>query len=368
MKDYYKILGINRAATEEEIKKAYRRLAHKLHPDRPGGNAEKFKEINEAYQVLSNKEKRHQYDQFGRVFSDGPAGGQGMGGFPGGFDFGDLGGFGFENMRDIFEEFFGGDLGAAGFGFGSNGRARRGPKSGKDLTLETEITLKESYEGVNKVFRIKKYSYCSRCQGRGAEPGSTFITCSECRGSGETQSTRRTFFGSFSTVAVCPHCGGEGKMPEKPCQECKGSGRAMREDEITVSIPRGIRNGELVRLQKAGEAGEFGAEAGDLYVKVSVKPDKQFIRDGDDLIYKLHISFVEAVLGIQKNFSHIDNKSLSIAIPAGSESGDTLRLKNKGMPKLRGGFGDLILHIQVNTPKKISNRMKELLKELEKEL
>ena len=355
-KDYYQILGVSRSASPDEIKKAYYKLAHKHHPDK-GGEEKKFKEINEAYQVLSNKEKKEQYDNFGNVFE----GGQG---FPGGgfqwnwgqrpdadfeFDLGDLG----EMMEEM---------------FGFSGGKKKDIKKGSNIEVELEISLEEVLKGGEKEIVLEKFISCSRCQGKGAEPGTKARECFSCRGTGQVQQIRRTPFGSFTRVSVCPECGGEGFKPEKPCNVCKGEGRIKREEKVKIFIPAGVDTNQLIKIEGRGDAGKKGSKAGDLYVRIFVKPHNAFKRKGDDLHVQAPISFSQAALGDEVEIDTLEGTGLLLKVPAGTESGKTLKISGKGIPHFSGyGRGNLYVELVVKTPKKISKRQKELLEKLKEE-
>jgi len=355
-KDYYQVLGISRQASPDEIKKAYYNLAHKYHPDKGGGDEKKFKEINEAYQVLSDKEKRSQYDRFGRTFEGGAEPGsdfQWAWGRPGAdadFDFGDLG--------DMVEEMF---------GFGAP-RRKRDAKRGKDIEVEMEINLEDVLRGREKEIFLNKMVSCSRCQGAGADPGSKVIECFTCRGKGEVQQIRRTFFGSFTRYTTCPECGGEGKRPEKPCNVCKGEGRIKNEDRIKIFIPAGVDTNQAIKVEGKGEAGKRGGKPGDLYVRIFVKPHSVFRRKGDDLYISLPISFSQAVLGDEIEAPTLEGSKILLKVPSGTESGKVLRISGKGVSRFSGyGRGNLYVELIVKTPKKLTKKQKELLEELKKE-
>ncbi len=353
MKDYYQILGVPRTASEEEIKKAYRKLAHKYHPDKAGGDEKQFKEINEAYQVLSNKEKRAQYDQFGRTF-EGAAGESPFGGFSG-FDFGNFG-----DVEEIFESFFGGAR--------TGGAARERVRRGSDIAIDVELTLEEAFTGTVRKVQLRKLSPCARCSGSGQEPGTAMVKCPRCKGSGEIDEVRRIFIGTFRQVTVCPECGGRGMRPEKNCTECLGEGRMPRTSETTISIPPGIRDGETIRLSGEGEAGGRGGVAGDLYVKIHLRPHPVFRREGDDLLLHVPILFTQAVLGGTIEATTIDGK-IRLRIPPGTPSGKVFRIAGKGMPRLHGqGRGDELVEVRIHIPSKLSRKAKKLLEELEGEL
>jgi len=364
-KDYYKILGIDKGASPDEIKKAYRRLAQEHHPDK-GGNQEKFKEINEAYQVLSDPQKRSQYDRFGANFEQAQAGG-GFSGFNGFRDFSSFseafGGagqgqaFGFE---DIFDGLFGG-------GARASSRGRKSSRRGADISVDIEISLDEAYQGSEKRINLRRNVVCSDCGGSGAEKNSKMKECKTCQGQGRVQHQSGAGFFTFSQVVVCPDCLGEGKKPDKKCLSCGGEGRKKESSEILVKVPAGIQDGQVISLSGQGEVGLRGAGAGDLYVNVHVRPDPRFQREGDNLFYELPISFSQAALG-----DKIDIPTLAgwikLKVPEGVETGTIIRLEGKGMSRLaRRGFGDMMVKIKVKTPKKISKKARELLEELKKE-
>jgi len=358
-KDYYKLLGVDKNASEEEIKKAFRKLAHQYHPDR-GGDEKKFKEINEAYQVLSNKEKRSQYDRFGRVFDGFSAGG----GSASDWDFGNFGfeGFnfeGFSDFGDIFESFFG------GLGF----KKRRAYKRGADLEVVTEITLEEAFKGVEKTVKYETFEACKTCSGLGHFEESGFAICSTCDGRGEIKESRNTFFGSFNQVRVCAKCHGAGRIPNKICSVCKGSGRIRAVKEVKVRIAPGIADGQMIKIIKSGEAGERGAEAGDLYVAVRIKPHAVFARLGDDLLIKKEIKLIDIFLGKKIEIKTISAKKLNIEIPEGFNLKEKLRVPNEGMPRFNGhGYGNLYIELEIRSLKKLGAKAKKLLEDLEKEL
>lgn len=359
MKDYYQILGVSRDASPEEIKKAFYKLAHKYHPDKGGGDEKKFKEINEAYQVLSDKEKRAQYDKFGRVFEGGAPGfdfqwswGRPESNFE--FDFGEFGEF-----SDIMEDLF---------GFRATSRKKKDLKRGRDLEVTLEINLEDTLEVKEKELNLYKYIICSRCQGTGAEPGSEIKECFSCRGVGEVQQIRKTVFGSFTKYTICPECGGEGYRPEKPCNVCRGEGRLKGEEKVKIFIPTGIDTNQMIKVEGKGEAGRRGGKAGNLYVRIIVKPHPTFKRKGDDLYVSVPISFSQAALGDEIEIPTLEGKKILLKVPAGTESGKILRISGKGIPHFSGyGRGHLYVELVVKTPKKLTKRQKELLEELRKE-
>ncbi len=361
MKDYYQILGISRNASEDEIKKAYYKLAHQHHPDK-GGEEKKFKEINEAYQVLSDKEKRTQYDQFGRVFEGVPGGGPG---FAQGFDFSSAWGksgedleFDFGDLGEMFEEVF---------GFGPSQKSRE-TKKGKDIQIDLEIPLEATLKGQEKEISLHKMVACSRCHGTGSEPGTKVNECFSCRGTGEVQQIKRTFFGSFTRFATCPECGGEGQRPEKPCNVCRGEGRVSGEENIKIFIPAGVDSNQVIKIAGKGEAGKKGGKSGDMYVRLFVKPHPIFQRKGDDLFYRTPISFSQAALGDEIEIPSLEKTKILLKVPAGIESREVLRISGKGIPRFSGyGRGNLYVELVVRTPKKLTKKQKELLEQLRKE-
>lgn len=361
-RNYYQILGVAKNASQEEIKKAFHKLAHQHHPDKNGGNEAKFKEINEAYQVLSNSEKRSQYDRFSA---------QGRGASGHGFDefyrqqqsgFGNFSqGFNI-NMDDLGDMFGGfGDL----FGFGSANRGRR--HGGEDLELAVEISFAEAAFGVTKPIKFKKTVVCDHCRGNGAEPGSKLDECRTCRGSGKVTRIQRTILGAVEMATVCPDCQGRGKRPEKVCRECSGSGVNKKIVELEIKIPGGINDGERVRFHGLGEAGAHGAPAGDLFIRVHVRPDKRFARQGYDVYSELSIGFSEAALGGRKTVETLDGP-VELEIPEGVQAGAILQLKEHGIVKLNSqNRGDQLVKILIKTPEKLSRAQKKLLEDLRKE-
>jgi molecular chaperone DnaJ len=360
--DYYKILGVDKNSSDDEIKKAYRKLAHKYHPDKQGGDAEKFKEINEAYQVLSDKSKRGQYDQFGQTFNGGrPGGGQGFGGFDfSGFQQGSGGqGFDFgEGFEDIFSDIFGGGFGGA--------QRRDSRKNGRDIQIDAEISFEEMVSGAHRTVSLLRRVVCDVCHGGGGEPGAKEETCATCKGSGKVQKTMQSFFGNFSQVITCPTCEGSGKTFSKKCHKCGGEGRVREQQEIQIDIPAGISNGQTISLQGQGEAGERGARSGDLYVNVHVRAHKNFDRKGNDINSTEHIRFSQATLGDKIIVQTIDGK-VNMKIPAGTQSGEVFRIKGKGVPILgRNGRGDQLVKIIVDVPKSPSREQKRIIEDLGK--
>jgi len=365
MRDYYQILGVSENASPEEIKRAYYKLAHKFHPDKGGGDEKKFKEISEAYSTLSDKEKRAQYDKFGKVF-EGGAGAQ-----PG-FDFNwawgrPFQGWGGEGSPDIEFDFGVGDLGEMVeeiFGFGST-KKKKDVKKGKDIEVDIEIPLEDTLNGKEKVITLEKMNICSRCRGTGAEPGTKVKECFSCRGSGQVQEIRKTFFGSFTRYTTCPECGGEGYKPEKPCNVCRGEGRIKSQEQIKVFIPSGVDTGQIIKVEGKGEAGKKGGKAGDLYVRIFVKKHPIFERKGDDLYFSLPITFSQATLGEEIEASILEGTKILLEVPAGTESGKILRISKRGIPHFSGyGKGNLYVELIVKTPKKLTRKQKELMEQL----
>jgi molecular chaperone DnaJ len=365
-KDYYNILGVARNATKDEIKKRYRELAHKFHPDK-GGDEAKFKEINEAYQVLSDDKKRAQYDQFGRVFEGAEAGGGSyQGGFewPGGFKF-DFGERPFDfsqgdfDFSDVFEDLFG--------SFGTTSRARSRERRGRDIRVDLEIPFEEAILGGKRDIELSKLTRCSRCNGTGGEPGTSLKQCSNCRGRGNIQKTQRTFLGTFTQVVTCSECGGTGKKPETACGQCRGKGAYHTIERIEVFIPKGVKEGEVLKITGKGEASLYGGIPGDLYINLHILPHKIFRRQGDDLVMKLPIKLSQAILGDTVEVETLEGP-IKLKIPEGTQAGDILRVRGKGVTLASGyGRGDLLIEIKVEIPKRISKKLKEIIQELKNE-
>ncbi len=353
-RDYYEVIGVERNASEDEIKKAFRKLARQYHPDvNPGDKEaeEKFKEINEAYEILSDKEKRRRYDQFGHAGND-PNGFGGFGGFEGfgGFGGADMGGFG-----DIFDMFFGG-----------GGSRARGPEKGADLRLELELEFSEAVFGVEKDIEIMRTEECPTCDGSGAKPGTTPSKCGSCHGTGQIKITQQTAFGHFQTVKTCNECGGTGQIISSPCPECHAKGRVRKKRTLNVNIPAGVDNGSRIRLNGEGEPGRRGGPPGDLYIYLQVKPHEIFERQGVNIHLELPITFVQAALGAELEVPTLEGKA-SLKIPEGTQSHTVFRLKGQGVPRLRGlGRGDLLVQVEIRTPQKLSEEQKELLREFAK--
>ena len=350
-RDYYEVLGVQKGATDAEIKKAYRKMAKENHPDLHPGDKDaeaRFKEINEAYEVLSDSEKKARYDQFGFAGVDPSYGGGSYGGgFDGSFDFGDLG--------DIFGSFFGG-------GFGGGGRARSGPQRGESLRTRLTITFEEAAFGCEKEVSIDRVEQCETCKGTGAAPGTSPETCPACGGSGQVQQRRQTPMGVFATTGPCPRCGGTGKIIASPCKDCGGSGQVRRRKTLKVTIPAGIDNGQIISLRGQGSAGKNGGPAGDLQIVITVQPHQLFRRDGADVYCNAPITFTQAVLGGEMEIPTIDGK-VKYDIPEGTQTGSTFRLKGKGIPNVNGrGRGDQFVTVYIETPRNLNREQKEALK------
>jgi len=351
-KDYYKTLGIEKSATAEDVKNAFRRLAMEHHPDK-GGNPEKFKEANEAYQVLSDEQKRSQYDRYGAV----PEGGQGFPGGAGGFSgFNGQGvNINMDDLGDIFGGF--GDL------FGG-GQARAQNRAGRDIQIDARIDFHDAVFGTEFATEIMKPIKCPHCVGTGGEPGSKKVTCSTCKGNGQVAQTRNTMFGVFQTMGTCPTCHGRGEKFDKACTVCHGSGVTRDKQKIKVRIPAGIDDGNTIRVTGEGEAGERGASAGDLYVRVRVNRDPAFKRSGDDILSAATIGMIAAALGTVIPVKTVDGE-VELKIPSGTQPGTVIKLKSKGVPHLRSeGRGDHLVTIEVEIPKKLSKKQKKLLEDL----
>ncbi|CFX99023.1 Chaperone DnaJ [Syntrophomonas zehnderi OL-4] len=352
-RDYYDVLGVARNASADEIKKAYRQLAKKYHPDvnKDDENAaEKFKEVAEAYEILSDDQKRATYDRFGHDAFDPTKGGAGFGGFGEG-----MGGFG-----DIFDLLFG--------NVGGGQRRRTGPQRGADREIRLDINFEDAVFGVEKDFEMQRVEKCNQCNGSGAEPGSSSKTCPQCHGAGQMRSSQSTPFGRFETVKTCTRCQGEGKIIEKPCNTCKGSGKTRKKRTINVRIPAGIDTGSRLRMQGEGEAGSNGGPPGDLYITVVVRPHERFSRDGYTLICNLDIDFTQAALGAEIELPLLGGATHQMVIPAGTQPGDVITVRGKGIPHLHSQrSGDLKVVVQVKIPTKLNKRQKELLESFHEE-
>lgn len=351
-RDYYEILGVDKSASADEIKKAFRRLAVQYHPDKQGGEEAKFKEINEAYEILKDPSKRQRYDQFGHAGVGGDPGGNpfsGGGGFGGqntNFDFGDMG------LGDIFGSFFGQDFG------GANHSRRR--SRGNDLQVELELSFEDAVFGTEKKFSLTINDTCSHCKGETVEPGYSMKTCPTCQGSGQQTRVMNTIFGAIQQSTTCPTCDGRGRVPEKVCTVCKGKGTERRAQELDLKVPAGIDDGAIIRLRERGEAVAHGSR-GDLFVHVKVKPHKKFTREGDLILSDEHVAMAEAALGTEIDAETVDGP-IRMKIPAGTQSGTDFKLSGHGVPHLRDSKrGDHIVTIHVDTPTKLTKRQKELL-------
>lgn len=358
-RDYYEILGVSKSASADEIKKAYRKLALKYHPDKNPGNKEseeKFKEAAEAYDVLSNVDKKGKYDQFGHAGVGGAAGG-GFGG--GGFSMDDI----FSQFGDIFGGHFGSSFGGSFGGFGGGGRGRR-VNRGSDIRIRVKLDLKEIAHGAEKKIKINKQVACNECGGKGAKSESDIKTCETCHGTGQVTRVTQTILGHMQTSSVCNACGGQGKIIAKPCNVCHGEGLVKESEEISFKIPPGVSEGMQLTVQGKGNAARRGGINGDLLVVIEEEEHSELQRDGNDLIYSLFISIPDAVLGADAEIPSVDGK-LKIKIDPGTQSGKILRLRGKGLPDVNGyGNGDLLVYIQVWTPKRPDKQERELLEKL----
>jgi len=355
-RDYYEILGVPKNASEEEIKRAYRRLAKQYHPDANPGNKEaeeKFKEINEAYEVLSDPDKRKKYDQFGHAAFDPSYAGAGGSNF-GGFN------FDFSNFGDIFEDIFEGfDI------FGGSKRRREGPQRGNDINIQLELDLKEAAFGVEKEVPIYRTERCTTCNGTGAKPGSSPQTCKKCGGSGQIRFRQQTLFGEISTVRTCDACGGVGTIITDPCRECNGTGKVKKQRKVKINIPAGIDDGQIISLRGEGESGVRGGPNGDLNIHVKIKPHPIFRREGYNIIVDVPITFVTATLGGEIEIPTLEGKT-KIRVESGTQNGDEFRLRGKGINYLRSkGRGDLIVRFSIEIPKKLNEKQKELLRKFD---
>lgn len=352
-RDYYEVLGIGKSASADEIKKAYRRLAVKYHPDKEGGDEAKFKEASEAYEVLKDSSKRQRYDQFGHAGvggNGGPqAGGNPFGGFGGQgatFDFDDLG------LGDIFGQFFG----------GGQGQRQSRQARGRDVATDVSLTFEEAVFGAEKTLNLALDDACSHCKGDTVEPGYALKTCQTCKGSGQQTRVMNTIFGQIQQATICQTCEGGGKVPEKVCTVCRGKGTERKKQEVKIKIPGGIDDGATIRLKERGEATKGGLK-GDLYVSIKVKPHKEFTREGELILSEAHVGMVEAALGTELEINTVDGP-LTIKIPAGTQSGTDFKLEGHGVTRMRGDSrGSHIVTIHVDTPEKLSKKQRELLEE-----
>ncbi|MBS5857778.1 MAG: molecular chaperone DnaJ [Clostridia bacterium] len=369
-RDYYEVLGVNKNATDDELKKAYRKLAKKYHPDANLDNkaeAEaKFKEVNEAYETLSNPQKRRMYDQFGPDGPQGFGGGAGgpFGGQNGYYSYSSSGfdGFGdFGDLGDIFSSFFGG-----GFG-GKSSRKQNGPKKGADLNLQLDITFEEAFLGVEKEIIINRNEECSHCHGTGARPGTSVTKCPECNGTGQVRQVQNTILGQMQTTRTCATCHGSGEIIKEPCDICRGKGKVRKQPKIKVKIPAGIDNGQTVVLRGEGEPGEKGGSKGDLYITVKIKRHSIYTRSGNNVICDIPISITQATLGAELEIPMVDGSKEKYKIPDATQTGTKFVIKNKGFKSVNSNVvGDFIFNVVVQTPKKLTKEQRELLVQLAK--
>jgi molecular chaperone DnaJ len=354
-KDYYAILGVPKSASQDDVKKAFRKLAHKHHPDKQGGDEAKFKEANEAYGVLSDPEKRKRYDQFGSA--DGQPGFGGFsGGQTGGFDFGDFqfGGSG-GGFEDLFSDIFSG---------GASGGRSRGPRAGSDIQVDVEISFMEMVNGADRTVRLRKTMPCSTCDGTGGKKGSKEVACQECSGTGQVRQMVRSILGTFTQVVQCPKCNGKGRRYAEECPACHGVGRTTGEEEVRFSVPAGIEDGQVLSISGKGSSGEAGAPSGDLYVSVHVKPHPSFERRGGNIHSRFSISFSQAALGDTVSIETVGG-TVRMKIPGGTQSGEVFRIKGKGLRGIRGfGQGDHLVTISIVVPKHLSGKERKLIEEL----
>lgn len=370
-KNYYELLGITKSASKEEVKKAFYKLASKYHPDKKTGDEAKFKEVNEAYQVLSNDQKRKEYDTYGQTFNGaGSQNGAGAGGFGqqgqgfSGFDFSGFQGFNQGDFQDM--DFDLGDLFGDMFGGGFGGQ-RQKEKRGRDMSLEMDISFEESIFGVERNFLISKVSKCKTCAGSGSKTGTKMESCKKCNGKGKVQDIKRTIFGQIQSVQICNECNGKGEIPKEKCESCKGVGILNQKEDIRINIPAGINNGEVVRMGGMGEAVQNGT-TGDLYIKVLVKPHKIWKRELNDLIMTHDIKLSDALLGAKHKIETLEGY-LEINIPQGAHANDILRIKGKGVPSnhTKSVRGDILIKLNIQMPKKISKKVEELVNKLKEE-
>lgn len=358
-KDYYQTLGVSKNASKEEIKKAFRVLAHKYHPDKNNGDDKKFKEVNEAYQVLSDEQKRSNYDRFGSAYMGGSGGAQNNWGGFGGFDFSQGNGgveFDMGDLGDIFSDFFGGGMGGR-----SSGRTRKG----RDLSTELKISFKESIFGATKTISINKQSVCDSCDGTGGKKGAKMNLCKTCNGQGKVREIKRSIFGNISSLKSCEDCFGLGKVPSEKCEDCRGLGVRKKQEEVEVKIPAGINNREIIRMNGLGEA-VLGGKTGDLYININVSPHDIFKRQGLNLLMELPIKLSDSLLGTTYKLKTLEDNIIEVKIPEGIKHGELLRVRGRGVPSSLGR-GDIIIHILVDLPNKISRKAKDLIEKLKEE-
>ncbi len=359
-KNYYEILGIDKKANKEDVKKAFRKLAQKHHPDK-GGSEDKFKEITEAYSILSDDKKRREYDSYGQTFAGGGPGAGGFGGNMGGFDFSNFQGANMGGIEFDISDLFGG---MAGDMFGGNRGARA--NRGRDISMDVEVSFKESILGAKRSVLITKVAKCVTCEGTGAKPKTEMETCKTCNGAGRIHETRDSVLGAFTSVRTCPHCEGAGKVPKEKCATCSGRGVVRKEEEIKLTIPAGMDNGEMIRMPGQGEAVKNGT-SGDLYIKVHVKPHQTFRKEGANLVMNLPIKLTDALLGTTVTINTIDDKVLEVKIPVMQNTEETLRVRNKGVAYSDGGTGDLLIRVTASLPRKLSGKAKKAIEELKSE-
>lgn len=351
-KDYYSLLGVNKNATKDDIKKAFYKLASKYHPDKKGGDEAKFKEINEAYQTLSDDKKRKEYDTYGQTFNG--QGSYGPSGFGGGFnqsDFADMQ-FDFGDLGDIFGDMFGGG---------------HRQKRGRDISLEIDVTFSESIFGTERNVLLSKVNTCKTCSGSGAKIGAKMKTCSTCNGQGKVHDIKKTFMGNFQTVRTCDHCRGTGKIPEEKCHDCKGNGVVNSREEVHIIVPAGISNGEMMRMSQMGEA-VAGGVTGDLYIKINVQSHKVWKREGNDLVIIHEIKLTDALLGVKHVIDGLDGK-IEVDIPSGAQAGEILRVRGRGVPHVheKNKRGDVLVKLHINMPKKLSKKAMSYIEGLQSE-
>ena len=368
-RDYYEVLGVDKSATDEELKKAYRKLAKKYHPDaNPDNKAEaeaKFKEVNEAYEVLSDSQKRKMYDQFGTADPQGFGGGQGPFGQGGYYSYSGSGfdGFGdFGDLGDIFSSFFGG-----GFGSRSSSRRQNGPKKGADLNMNIEITFEEAFLGVEKEVLVTRREECTTCHGTGAKPGTNPMKCPECNGTGQVRQVQNTILGQMQTTRTCTACHGTGEIIKEPCDTCKGKGTVRKQPKIKVKIPAGIDDGQTVVLRGEGEPGQKGGPKGDLYITVKVRKHSIFTRKGNNVLCDIPITITQATLGAELEIPMVDGSKEKYKIPEATQTGTKYTIRNKGFKHINSNIqGDFVFTVVVQTPKRLSKEQRDLLMQLAK--
>ena len=363
-KDYYSILGVSKDATADDLKRAYRKLAKQYHPDAQHTEEDKkkaeakFKEINEAYSVLSDENKRAQYDRFGSNFEQAGFGGSGFGGYSNAYDFSGFGGIDFD-LEDILGSVFGG-------GFGSSSKKSQGPTRGADIRTNMSLKFEEAAFGVKKEISITRNEKCDSCNGSGAKPGSRIITCDKCGGRGKIQMTQNTIMGAFSTVKTCDKCNGTGKVIETPCEKCSGKGIVRKSRKIEINVPAGIDDGQAISLRGEGDAGKKGGPNGDLYVVMKVAPHKYFKRNGFDISANVRVPFTKMALGGDIKIPTPEGE-MEFNIPEGTTTGTKFRVKDQGIPILNGkGRGNLEFTVDVDVPKKLTDKQREILIEFAK--